>query len=91
MGHFRRLIKEPGGEPLRAWVNEIPNDGIIVYSDFLNWERVAVVKPKALTEVMMTRSHEYIKPPHIQEGFGRIFGRGLIFMEEEKHRVSRNH
>ncbi|MCJ1243271.1 hypothetical protein MMC30_000468 [Trapelia coarctata] len=89
MGHFWRLIREPSGEPLRAWVHEVPNDGVIMYPDFFNWGRVAVVKPKALTEVMVTRSNDYVKPPHIKKGLGAIFGSGLVFLEGEKHRIQR--
>lgn len=91
MGHFWRLVTEPAAETLRGWVNEVPNDeGLILYSDFMNWERVAVVKPKALAEVLTTRSYDFIKPPHVGKGLGAIFGTGLIFSEGEKHKVSQS-
>lgn len=87
LGHFWRLATEPTAEALRGWVNEIPNDGLILYSDFLNWERLAVVKPRALAEVMTTHSYDYIKPPHVRKGLGIVFGTGLVWLEGDKHKV----
>ena len=88
MGHFWSLVQDPGNELIRSWVNTVPNDGIIMYHDFLNSERLLVVKPKALADVMVTHSHEYVKPIHIKKGLGEAFGTGLVFAEGERHKVS---
>ena len=31
MGHFPAIAAEPSGVPMRRWINEVPNDGLIRY------------------------------------------------------------
>ncbi|OCK81417.1 cytochrome P450 [Lepidopterella palustris CBS 459.81] len=91
MGQFWRLMKKGGMELQCSWVNEVPNDGVIMYPCFLNWQRILVVKPQALAEVMLSRAYDYVKPPHIKTGVGAIFGSGLVFIEGEYHKMQRKH
>jgi cytochrome P450 len=78
---FRRLI-----EPR---VNTIPNDGLIRYKGLLNSERIMVTSPKALSEVLTTKSYEFIKPTHIRSGLGRILGVGVLLAEGNEHKMQR--
>ncbi|KAL8722757.1 MAG: hypothetical protein Q9225_000818 [Loekoesia sp. 1 TL-2023] len=78
-----------GVEPLREWINEVPNNGLLLYHDFMNWERVFLTKPEALTEVLVTRVDEFVKPPHFVQGLGKVFGTGLLFSEGRRHKEHR--
>jgi len=88
MGQFRQSMKEAGGKSLCRWVEDVPNDGLIRYFDFFNTERIAIVKPKALAEVLVTKSYMFVKPPQLMKGVGRILGIGLLLAEGEEHKVS---
>ena len=45
--------------------------------------------PQLLSEVMTQRSYDFIKPPELRNGLGRILGVGVILAEGEEHRVQR--
>ncbi len=38
MGHFWTFMREPTGQPYRAWLEKVPNDGLIWYLDMFNSE-----------------------------------------------------
>lgn len=86
---FHKRLREPVGQPFREWINNTPNDGIIRYLDVMNIERLVVTKPKALAEVLVHKSYEFIKPWSISSGIGRIFGIGLLLAEGDEHKVCR--
>ena len=58
-GQWSQIMKEPSGIPMRRWINEIPNDGLIRYRHLFNRDRLMVVSPKALAEVMVTKSYDF--------------------------------
>lgn len=87
MGHFFRIVSEPQGQPMRRWINELPNHGIIRYLDFFNRERIAVFGSKALTEVLVQKPYDFIKPPQIARGIGNVLGVGLFLAEGDEHKV----
>ncbi|KAL8694181.1 MAG: hypothetical protein Q9218_001124 [Villophora microphyllina] len=89
MGHFYRIVTEPQGQPLRQWINEVPNDGIIRYLDFFNRERIAVFGSRALAEVLIHRSYDFVKPSLIARGIGSILGVGLLLAEGTEHKRQR--
>ncbi len=88
MGQFGRILAEPSGEPMREWVNEIPNDGVIRYLGMFNSERVMPTNPKALGEVMTQKSYDFKKPYMLRTGLGRILGIGILLAEGDEHKVS---
>jgi cytochrome P450 len=88
-GQFGRIRKEPSGGPMLEWVNTIPNDGLIRYLGILNSERIFVCSPKALSEVLVTNSYNWIKPVQIQRSIGRVLGVGVLLAEGDEHRAQR--
>ena len=87
MGQFRELFKTTPGEPLRRWANEVPNNGLIRYLDMFNLERVAVVKPAALAEVLVHQCYCFEKPRVLRKGIARILGMGPFLAEGDVHKV----
>lgn len=81
------MRREPTGDPLRAWMEQVPNDGLIRYGGLLNSDSVAVVGPEALAEVLVHKNYEFIKPPGLTKGIGGILGVGLFLAEGEEHKV----
>lgn len=88
-GHFSRIMNEPAGTPHKEWIAQMPNEGLIVYGGFLNEERILIVSPQALGEVLTTNSYEYIKPALVRNGLGRVLGTGLILAEGDEHKAQR--
>ncbi|KAL8707912.1 MAG: hypothetical protein Q9220_007132 [cf. Caloplaca sp. 1 TL-2023] len=91
MGHFWQMIETGPGEVLRSWANSVPNQGIIRYLDFFNLERVAVVSPAALAEVLVHRCYDFEKPPQLRKGIARILGLGLFLSEGDVHKKQRKY
>ncbi|CAO1597090.1 hypothetical protein XANCAGTX0491_000918 [Xanthoria calcicola] len=89
MGQFAAIRKEPNGHPQRRWANEVPNDGIIRYLNVFNEERLLIIGPKALAEVLATKNYDFIKPAQMRAGLGRVLGIGLLLAEGDEHRVQR--
>ena len=90
LGNFRRIFKEPTGEPHRDWIDNVPNDGIIYYRWLFNDPRVLVSNPKAMGEVLVTKSYDFIKPARLREGLGKLLGVGILLAEGDEHKVSRS-
>lgn len=88
MGHFKRIFKEPTGEPQRDWIDSVENDGVIYYRWLFNEPRVLLTTPKALAEVLVQRNYEFIKPQRIQAGLGRLLGVGILLAEGDEHKVN---
>lgn len=67
----------------------MPNDGVIRYLAFLNSERLLVTSPKAIAEVLVTKSYDFIKPTQLRSGLGRILGVGVLLAEGDEHKFQR--
>ena len=87
MGHFWQMMETGPGHVLRSWANSVPNHGLIRYLDFFNLERVAVVSPAALADVLVYKCYDFEKPPQLRKGISRILGLGLFLSEGEVHKV----
>ena len=88
-GHWPTMLKEPSGIPPRRWANEIPNDGLLRYLHLWNRERLLVTSPKALAEVLTTKSYDFVKPQLLREGIGRVLGVGVLLAEGDDHKMQR--
>lgn len=88
-GQWTTLIKEPSGIPMRRWINEIPNDGLIYYRHLFNRDRLLVTSPKALAEVLQTKSYDFVKPDLLRSGIGQVLGIGILFAEGDEHKKMR--
>ncbi|CAD0027174.1 unnamed protein product [Aureobasidium pullulans] len=81
-GHASTIMAQPSGHPMREWIDAIPNDGLIRYTNWFNSERT-------LAEVLSSKNYEFIKPAHFLDIIGRILGIGLLFAEGDEHRTQR--
>jgi cytochrome P450 len=67
----------------------VPNDGLIRYQVFFNIERLLVTSPKGLSEVLSTKSYDFMKPASMRHRIGRILGIGIFFAEGDVHKAQR--
>ncbi|CAD0100952.1 unnamed protein product [Aureobasidium mustum] len=88
-GHASMIMAQPAAHPMREWMNTVPNDGLMRYSNWFNSERVLLTNPKTLAEVLSSKNYEFIKPAHFLDIIGRILGIGLLFAEGDEHRAQR--
>ncbi|KAL8921051.1 MAG: hypothetical protein Q9208_005942 [Pyrenodesmia sp. 3 TL-2023] len=91
MGHFWQMMETGPGDVLRSWANNVPHHGVIRYLDFFNLERVAIVSPTALAEVLVHNCYDFEKPPQLRKGISRILGSGLFLSEGEVHKRQRKY
>lgn len=89
MGHGPFIWKLPSGEPARQWIDTVPNDGLIRYTNWFNMERVMPTNPKTLAEVLTQKNYEFIKPGHFLTALGRILGIGVLLAEGDEHKMQR--
>ena len=91
MGQSLKLRQDPNGHSqlYRTWSEQIPNDGLIRFLDMFNAEILLPVSPKALAEVLVQRPYEFIKPPGLVTGLGKILGVGVFLAEGEEHKKQR--
>lgn len=89
MGQFVLAGLGRTADPMRQWVNEVPNDGMIRFLDIFNAERIPFVSPKALAEVLVHKSYDFIKPPRFTSLLAEITGIGLLLAEGDEHKVQR--
>ena len=66
----------------------MPNDGVLYYRWLFNEPRVLVTSPKALGEVLVHRSYEFVKPQRVRVGLGRLLGVGVLLAEGNEHKVT---
>ncbi|RMZ91535.1 hypothetical protein DV736_g1257, partial [Chaetothyriales sp. CBS 134916] len=88
-GQFFVMIREPSGIPMRRWVKEYPNEGVIRYFHLFNRERLLLTSPKAFSEVLTIKSYDFVKPKLLREGLGRVLGIGILFAEGDEHKHQR--
>ena len=87
MGQFFKIQRESNGQPMKQWIEEVPNDGLIRYCGLLGRERVILTTSQALSEVLTQKTYEFIKPPSFTGPLGRMIGVGLVLAEGDEHRV----
>lgn len=87
-GQTKKVYREAGGRPMREWIENVPNDGLITYSNWFR-QRVLVTNPKTLAEVLVQKNYEFIKPSHFREGLARILGVGILLAEGDEHKRQR--
>ena len=68
-------------------MRNIPNEGLIYYTTIVNQGRLLVTSPQALSEVLTTKSYDFIKPQQLRNGLGRVLGIGILLAEGDEHKV----
>jgi cytochrome P450 len=91
LGHGLALFQKPPAEDFLRWMQEIPNDGILMFRGFGHQPRLIVTNPRALGEVLVQRAYDYKKPAPLRAFLRRILGNGLIIVEGEQHKFQRKH
>ncbi|KFY38115.1 hypothetical protein V495_06754 [Pseudogymnoascus sp. VKM F-4514 (FW-929)] len=89
MGQWDNIVAETLGGPQRRWSRTIPNEGIIRFLGIFNKERLLITSPKALSEVLTTKSYDFVKPYQFSIGVGRIVGKGVLLAEGDEHKFQR--
>ncbi|KAJ4298898.1 hypothetical protein N0V90_004141 [Kalmusia sp. IMI 367209] len=89
IGHWKRIFKEASGEPQRDWIDTVPNDGVLYYRWLFNEPRILITNPKALAEVLVQRSYEFVKPGRVRRGVARLLGVGILLAEGDEHKRQR--
>lgn len=72
---------------MQRWINELPNDGLIYYTNIFNTERLLITSPKGLAEVLVQKSYDFVKPSQIRQSIGRLLGFGILVAEGDEHKV----
>ncbi|EMD87526.1 hypothetical protein COCC4DRAFT_133810 [Bipolaris maydis ATCC 48331] len=84
-----RLYTEPRGVAQCEWYLKDVPEGLVRYRSLLGFERLLVVSPEALADVLVTRSYEFRKPPFVVTLLRQILGRGILLAEGDEHRMQR--
>ena len=88
-GHFSEITRRETGYPMRDWLNNVPNEGLIRYHYFGNTERVLLASPKAIGEVLVSKNYEFVKPALARKTLGQLLGIGVLLAEGDEHRRQR--
>lgn len=91
MNRGMALFKKPPGREFLEWMNQIPNDGLIMFYGLFNQPRLLLSSPKSLAEVLVQKSYMFKKPKQVRTFLRRILGDGLIIVEGEEHKFQRKH
>ncbi|KAH8809409.1 cytochrome P450 monooxygenase [Xylogone sp. PMI_703] len=73
----------------RHWSKTVPNSGLIRYYQPGNHERLLVTSQRALSEILVTNAHQFVKPQSARHRLWYITGNGLLLAEGEEHKVQR--
>ncbi|POR35985.1 Cytochrome P450 [Tolypocladium paradoxum] len=86
-----RLYTQPRGVPQSDWVNKLGHvpQGLVRYRSILGTERLLVLSPEALAEVLVHKTDDFPKPPFIVNELRQVVGMGLLLAEGDDHRFQR--
>ncbi|KAF2774449.1 putative P450 monooxygenase [Teratosphaeria nubilosa] len=70
-------------------MKEVPNDGLIRFYGFFNADRVLLASPKALGELLVSKTYDFEKPKPARDFLRKILGDGLIIVEGDVHKFQR--
>ncbi|CRG84026.1 hypothetical protein PISL3812_01369 [Talaromyces islandicus] len=73
----------------RKWTKTVPNNGLIRYYVIGNLERVLVVSPKAISDLLVSNSYDFVRPEISATQLGTVTGEGLLVAEGDVHRAQR--
>ncbi|KAL1966959.1 hypothetical protein VTN77DRAFT_3703 [Rasamsonia byssochlamydoides] len=88
-GNTQSMFLDSPGQRARKWIETVPNNGLIRYYTVGNMERVLITSPKALSEVLVTRSYEFPKTELARAQLQRLTGNGLLLAEGDEHKTQR--
>ena len=91
-GHLKALFgqRERHGVLLLEWMNDIPNDGLILFRGlFHNKANLVLTTPESIQDALITHAYDYQKQPRTRRFLERILGEGLIVVEGKEHKAQR--
>lgn len=88
LGQTRKVTKASSGQPMREWIESTPNDGLIRYSMW-GVPRLLPTNPKTLSEVLVQKNYDFVKPSQIRASLGRLLGVGILLAEGDEHKRQR--
>ncbi|KAL8632133.1 hypothetical protein Q9189_002157 [Teloschistes chrysophthalmus] len=74
---------------MARWVDEVPNDGLIYYRFIFNADRILITSPKAIGEVLVQKSYDFVKPSFLRTSISQILGVGILLAEGDEHKQQR--
>ena len=85
------MFNKPPGKDFLNMVTNVPNDGLIHFRGILYQDRLLLTDPKALAEVLVTKTYDFEKPSRVRNFLRTVLGDGLILVEGDEHRFQRKH
>lgn len=73
---------------MREWIEKVPNDGLIRYSMW-GVPRLLPTNSKTLSEVLVQKNYDFVKPSQIRASLGRLLGVGILLAEGDEHKRQR--
>ena len=73
---------------LKKWINEVPNDGMIRFRMLWQQDNIMLTSPKALAEVLVTKSYDFEKNAIARQFLSVLLGKGVLVVEGDEHKVS---
>ncbi|KAJ5287371.1 CTP synthase [Penicillium angulare] len=88
-GNAHSILIETPHELISRWAKSIPHDGLLRYYIVGQLERVVLTNPKAMSEVLVTKAYDFVKPRIVHQTMGRIIGNGILLAEGDVHKSQR--
>src|SRR5215469_16685539 len=82
-------IKRPLSEKPFDWIKTIPNEGLIRVAGLLGKYNFIPTTPKVLSELLVTKSYDFQKPPEGRDVLRVLLGDGLVVSEGDVHKFQR--
>ncbi|RMZ75108.1 hypothetical protein DV737_g5438, partial [Chaetothyriales sp. CBS 132003] len=91
-GHARGAALSPmRAENFRKWMEEIPNEGLVLIRQVFNRPVIIPTSPGNLKAVLNENVYDYTKPSNLVQVLRRVLGDGLILVEGDVHKFQRKH
>ena len=82
-------IKRPLSEKPFDWIKTIPNEGLIRVAGLLGKYNFIPTTPRVLSELLVTKSYDFQKPPEGRDVLRVLLGDGLVVSEGDVHKFQR--
>ena len=92
--NFSYLIqasRSPPGSALVKLSNETENDGVILLRSPFHQSRLIPTAPNSFSEILVTKSYDFEKPPALRKFLQGSLGSGVIVVEGDDHKFQKKH
>lgn len=89
LGQGRAMFQKPAAQDFLKWQRTIKNDGLIYFRGIFYQDRLLVMSPKVLGELLVTKSYDFEKPAPLRNFLRLVLGDGLIVVEGDVHKFQR--